>query len=219
MCYKEIMIKIRIFYVLVFPFFFVLSLYAQRPFSLPKQFSVSQVIKVGSGEIIQRIFVDGDKIRVEGPTGIQQQINIIRKDKKIIYTLFPDEHIYFEHPIKEETPLYDITPGDPSAKWTLLGTENLQGALCSKYLMESKAGKATFWIEKETGAPIQIMPEKGNIVVVWKDYKVGPQPEDLFVIPSGFQQIENYSIDPGNKEPGQEEKKPLPLPASPHQVQ
>ncbi|QSR88154.1 DUF4412 domain-containing protein [Methylacidiphilum caldifontis] len=214
------MIKIRILLAFLFSFFIVLSLHAQRPFSLPKQFSVSQVIKVGNGEIIQRIFVDGDKIRVEGPTGIQQQINIIRKDKKVIYTLFPEEHIYFEHPVKEETPLYDITPGDPAAKWTLLGTDSLQGVSCDKYLMESKAGKATFWIVKDTGAPLQIMPEKGNILVVWKDYKVGPQPEDLFVIPSGYQQIENYSIDQEEKtqELPQGNSKPI-IPSSPHNAQ
>ena len=219
---KEMMKRVGLFLLAAFSFVVSSSFvaFAQRPFSLPKQFSVMQIIKVGGGEIVQKIFVDGDKIRVEGPTGVQQQINIIRKDKKTIYTLFPDERIYFEHPVKEETPLFDITPGDPAAKWTSVGTDMLQGVLCDKYLMESKAGKATFWIGKETGAPVQIIPEKGNVLVEWKDYKVGPQPEELFVVPSNYQQIENYTIDSEEKNqtvPSEKQKPPIPLP--PHDVQ
>jgi len=153
-----------------------------------------------SGDMIQttqmgvkklKIFVSGDKSRVES----EDSIIITRIDKKVMWIIMPQQRMYMEQSLNPEhlmTPM-DKYPGE--IERTLIGREVIDGRAVDKYrivtaiAMGATEMKSTMyqWLAPDLGFPIKMAAEDGSWMVEYKNIRQGGQAASLFEVPAGFQ--------------------------------
>ena len=122
-------------------------------------------------------------------------INIVRRDKKVAWTLLPEQKQYMEGPVKTESAFYGggEVPGEISRK--KIGEEVIDGQRTKKYEIKYMAKAITGkevedtmiqWISVDTGIPIKMALANGTITYEYHNVKVGRQPDDLFELPAGY---------------------------------
>lgn len=175
------------FYVLLLLILFNLPSWVWADFSADQ---VLTVIRDGKREDrFSKTFSKGDKTRVEIHTPGRESIRIARKDKTpaVIWTLFPDQLVYFEfEEAKKKGP-----------KKELLGVDTQEGFLCNKYRV-TLSGPEGFYTGVQWEAidlnhtPIRQEYQRGNelIVIKLKNIQIHPLEDTLFEIPEGFQRVD-----------------------------
>jgi len=76
-------------------------------------------------------------------------------------------------------------PADIAGHVKLVGSEMLAGRTANKYRVEIDGETAYAWNDPMTGAPRRMESSTGTID--WSDPVVGPQKDELFTIPKGYQ--------------------------------
>ncbi|MEW6720772.1 MAG: DUF4412 domain-containing protein [Thermodesulfobacteriota bacterium] len=168
------------------------------------EYSADRHVTTGSGEAMTgKVHAAPGKERNEFGAGA---VSIMRMDKKVMWTLMPDQKKYMEHKFGESTAKRD--PGniqDCDVKQTAAGEETLDGFRTRKSTIEvSCPGKekfgGTMWITKEnivmrmetdvktSGA------KKEKFRMELKNLKIGKQDPALFEIPKGYEKFEVPSI-------------------------
>lgn len=148
--------------------------------------------------------MDIDYTQVKGPDvppamiptlkqlGMDQQIMIMRPDKKIMYSVFPRAKAYTEKPMsKEELAAASKTYSVDKSK---LGRETIDGHLCDKStvtLTDEKGAKVTATVWNATdlrGFPVQIqVPEQDTTLVMkFRDVKLAAPDPARFEPPAGL---------------------------------
>lgn len=164
------------------------------------EYSADQVIEAEDGAMKGRIFYTPTKERREMNQGGQNMIMITRHDKKVAWTVMPEEHMYMEMAMK---PSADKDKTDISAykiEQTPVGQEMLNGVNMnkSKIIMTHSSGSKMggfMWMTKEgIMAKIDaISVEKGSkdrFKMEQTNIKVGKQPADLFELPRGVEKMD-----------------------------
>ncbi|NOS81170.1 MAG: hypothetical protein HOP32_06255 [Nitrospira sp.] len=164
------------------------------------EYSADQVIEAEEVAMKARVFHTPTKERREMSQGGQDMIIIMRHDKKISWTVMPEEHIYMEAAMK---PSADKDKTDMSAykiEQTPVGQEMLNGVNMnkSKIIMTHSSGSKMggfMWTTKEgIMAKIDaIAVEKGSkdrFKMEQTNIKVGKQPADLFELPRGVEKMD-----------------------------
>jgi hypothetical protein len=159
-------------------------------------YSADMVFLEGS-QVVQsmRLHVSGQKSRVEGLKGgpIGSTVTIARRDWGVIWTLYPDKHVYTERRADAGTrgPAVDLSNFDLSAlKTERLGHETVLGYPCTK--MRVTAGRmpngqallVTAWVADALELPLRL--ETMGMIQENRNLRVGPQPASLFEIPAGY---------------------------------
>ena len=164
------------------------------------EYSADQVIEAEEVAMKGRVFHTPTKERREMNQGGQNMIIIMRHDKKVSWTVMPEEHIYMEAAMK---PSADKDKTDMSAykiEQTPVGQEMLNGVNMnkSKIIMTHNSGSKMggfMWTTKEgIMAKIDaIAVEKGSkdrFKMEQTNIKVGKQPADLFELPRGVEKMD-----------------------------
>jgi hypothetical protein len=162
------------------------------------EYSADQTIETEAAAMKGKVFSTPTRERREMNQGGTSMIMITRHDKKVVWTVMPEEKMYMEMPMKESNEKTDMSAY--KIEQTPLGEEKLDGQVMdkSKIIMTHSSGTKMggfMWTTKqgilakmdaiavEKGSKARFKMEQTNI-------KVGKQPADLFEIPKGFQRMD-----------------------------
>ena len=161
-----------------------------------------------TGGITMPIARMGQKTRTESPTMVTITS---RAEKKMIFLSIANK-TYFERPLRERTP----APQDPDvvSERKKIGSEKVDGHPCTKYDVvfyrketPNEKFKSVIWEAEDLGgltvrAEIDL-PEslkggppgkasgRGNMVIEWKEIKVGGANASMFEVPKDFKKVNN----------------------------
>ena len=173
----------------------------------PAEFSADITItdakeKISTG----KVFIKGEKTRQELSVNNQSSISILRLDKKLSWTLIPDEKQYMEvalsfdptHPASGSKD-YEYTTSD-------LGTEKVNGYDCQviQYTYQNpKYGIMIQWIAKSLNYSVRYLTKdskgKVTLTVNYTNIKTGKLDDSLFEVPSGYSKFSMPFKMPGFK--------------------
>jgi hypothetical protein len=167
--------------------------------SATKDFSAEIVTKAGGRTQGGKIYMSGDKWRMDVSAYGQKSTMIVRADKKVVYLLMPSQKMYMEQKYTEEHKrgMSDMTKAGPDAgevESQKVGAEKVSGIMCDKYKITYKAGgrKTTVyqWVAKDYLFPLKSAAADGSWSTQFKDFKPGKQPASLFELPAGYKKFE-----------------------------
>jgi outer membrane lipoprotein-sorting protein len=151
---------------------------------------------VSGGAMDQKVWMQGNKMRIEPSVSGQNSIIIIDGDANVMYTIMPQQKVAIKMALqqdkKPETPMdYSRSINVDGAQ--IVGFETYEGIKCKVFSHKGatdlqESWKA--WISEEYGIPVhmEMTDTYGNkSSVTFKNLKVGPQPADLFQLPADTQ--------------------------------
>jgi outer membrane lipoprotein-sorting protein len=160
----------------------------------PAEFSADITVSDAKEQVSTgKVFIKGEKIRQETTVDDQSSITILRLDKKLSWTLIPDEKQYMEialnfdpaHPASGSKD-YEYTTSD-------LGTEKVNGYDCrvTQYTYKNpKYGIMIQWIAKSLNYPVRYLTKdskgKVTLTVDYTNIKTGKLDDSLFEVPNGY---------------------------------
>ena len=168
---------------------FVLSMVLLAVSGYAADFSADMVSKERGRSVTAKLYVSGDKSRVEMAEGIA----ISRMDKKVVWMLMPQERMYMEQPLDLRSAASTQGKMEGEIERKVVGTEKVIGRNTTKYLVTSKSrGKleSVFqWIDETAHIPVKTAAVDGSWSNEFKNIRTGPQDRGLFEIPSGFKKM------------------------------
>lgn len=149
----------------------------------------------GSG----KIYVSGNKLRMEMNSGGQQMVTIFDGQANAGWMLMPEQRMYMEMRQQSEmAQLAKQAPSDnpcdsiPNATCRRVGEEVVNGRNTVKWeiAMDQGGRKSTItqWFDASLGFVIRQQTSEGMTLDI-TNVKPGAQPENLFILPSGYQKI------------------------------
>ena len=162
------------------------------------QFSADQVTVAQGRTVTGKFYSNTDRTRIEMNMGGHSMINIVRRDKQVIWMIQPEQKSYMEMPIK---PQDQPSPFDAAVdyNYTLIGPDTVDGHACKKYhfsaTVNGKAYTGFHWLAGDLqDMPIQWSDEDGKYVTTLKNVKLGPSPAALFELPAGYTKTDLSSM-------------------------
>jgi Domain of unknown function (DUF4412) len=162
------------------------------------EYSADQVIEAEEMAMKSRLYYTPTKERREMSQGGQNMVMITRHDKKVAWTVMPEEKMYMEMGMKPSDDKTDLSAY--KIEQTPMGQETVNGQRLNKskiIMTHSSGGKmgGFMWTTKEgIMAKIDaISVEKGSkdrFKMEQTNIKVGKQPADLFEIPRGVEKMD-----------------------------
>lgn len=159
-----------------------------------QEFSADQILFGPGGEQEGKIYFKKDRWRVEltQPQTQKIMVQIFRMDKKVAWMLIPEDKVYMESPLfPDTTPWAEKIPGEVERK--SLGEETIQGHPAEKFQVKvfngERAQELYLWISKELKVPIKTATLDGQYGTELRNIQMGPQPDELFELPSDFKKI------------------------------
>lgn len=157
------------------------------------EFSAHMVLKDGSATTRGQIFIKGDKMRHEFLDAEGHTVTIVRRDKKVLWVLLPQERTYTEIPLRLSTRL----PGQflhiptEALNRRKVGQETVAGLETEKYEVllpggERGALKQFYWISPKLGWPVKMTCPEKQIAVEYQNIREEPPPDRLFELPPGY---------------------------------
>lgn len=157
------------------------------------EFSAHMVLKDGSAATRGRIFIKGDKMRHEFLDSEGHTVTIVRRDKKLLWVLLPQERTYTEIPLRLSTRL----PGQflhiptEALHRRKVGQETIAGLETEKYEVllpggERGALKQFYWVSPKLGWPVKMSCPEKQIALEYQDIREEPPPDRLFELPPGY---------------------------------
>lgn len=167
--------------------------------AIAAEFSADMISNQMGGNIKSKIYVKGDKVRMDGtdPQG-ESSITIIDIKKGTMYALMPQEKMYIEMSGMEVKPkISQFNFEEEIAKIAdkrHVGTESVNGYLCDKYEFiyhDKVQGTMTQWYSKKLNYPIKMVYRSsyGEMATEYKNIKEGRVSDLLFEIPPGYQKM------------------------------
>jgi hypothetical protein len=161
------------------------------PFTMDKPFSADITVAIKDSMTVEtKTYSDGDKLRSEVNMNGIQIVAIYRKDEQKIYQIIPSQKVIMEMAYDPDKLKGHVdTAYSTDDKFELIGTETVDGVPCTKYKVTSDKTKQAFfyWLDLANKVPVKMVSEDGAMTVTWKNYKVAPQDEALFVPPTDYQ--------------------------------
>ncbi|HHT04826.1 MAG TPA: DUF4412 domain-containing protein [Hydrogenispora sp.] len=155
------------------------------------EFSGEMILTDAKGKVTQgKIYVQGtEKIRQETSAGDEVSVTILRLDKKVSWTLLPDQqYMEVNLPFDPNQPNLDL-----EYEMKTLGSETVNGYPCQiiQYTYKDrKYGVLVQWFSEELGFAVKTQTKdgKGKVTstVEYRNIVEGKQPDELFEIPSGY---------------------------------
>jgi len=155
-----------------------------------EDFSADMVTYADQGSFRAKIFLSGEKSRIEMP-GV---VTISRMDKKAVWMLMPDQKMYMEQPFDPRSTMgmRDKISGEVERKAE--GSEMVDGRMAKKYfvtvVVDGKTESVYQWIDESVSIPVKTAAFDGSWSSEFKDIKVGRQDASLFEIPEGYKKMD-----------------------------
>ncbi|MCK9266220.1 hypothetical protein M0P98_04985 [bacterium] len=155
---------------------------------LAYDFSADTVIKDKNTTVNGKIFVSGEKTRMEMP----EMALISRVDKRVEWKLVPKQKVYTEQLISIKMVVSEKFPDEVERK--LVGQENIDGHIADKYLITLKSDETTEqiyqWISRSTKFPLKTANMDDSWSIEFNNIKRGRQNYKLFEVPAGYTKID-----------------------------
>lgn len=162
------------------------------------EYSADMNLESSDGAMKGKVYSTRDKERREFTEDGEKMVMIIRKDKKLVWMLQPEEKTYMEMKIPKEGRKDDI--GDWKVEQTKVGNETVNGVATtkSKIIMTGPKGEKLggFWWMSKEDIVIKIdaisveKKSKERFMTELTNLKVGKQDPKLFEIPSGWTKMD-----------------------------
>lgn len=171
--------------------------------SATKDFSAEIVTKAGGRVSSGKIYMSGNKWRMDVSAYGQKATTIVRQDKKVVYILMPAQKMYMEQKFSEDYArgMGDMTKGVGvmgKVEHQKVGSENVGGIMCDKYkITQDIGGQKTVmyqWIAKNYLFPIKSAAADGSWSTEFRNFKPGKQPAALFELPAGYKKFQMPKI-------------------------
>ena len=153
------------------------------------------MVTTSSGEptITQNIWLKGNNMRTEMTMEGQKMITIMNGDKQELYMYYPEENMAMkmdfsqapESAIEETSSIEQYNP-------TVIGTEIIDGKLCTVVEYVDPEGKIKTWLWQEHGLPIrmEMTTPEGTLRTEMKNIEFGDIPDSMFELPAGVEIME-----------------------------
>jgi outer membrane lipoprotein-sorting protein len=163
-----------------------------------EDFSADMVSVSSEGSFTGKIYVSGDKSRIEMP----QAVTISRLDKNVTWMLMPSEKMYMEQPINARAAASTQEKIYGEIERIAEGKETVNGMSTTKYRVTSEvAGKRETifqWIDEGTHFPVKTAAIDNSWSSEFKNIQTGPQDQALFEVPSDYQKMSMDMLSMGN---------------------
>lgn len=150
-----------------------------------------------------KLYVADRKVRIE-TTQFPGDVLIVDTSVPAAYLVRPAQRIFMDAKQSSElTRLFvPVDPADPCRQWQAMaevagisdsgqwrchakGSETVDGRPALKFAVASLRGHSTGWIDVSLSFPVKVETESGAVIALG-GIKEGPQPPELFEIPSSF---------------------------------
>lgn len=162
-----------------------------------QDYSISYTVKNPDGavtDLLKYYLQDGNKFRVDylHPDGVVYTIEILRKDKGLVWSMDPNLKIYFEVPLRQEAWERAITGVSmaESPKINKTGTTKFLNYPCDIYEVVSGEWTNIFFLEPSMNLILRSETKhKGKTFQIREATEFSPQKPavSLFEIPAGYQ--------------------------------
>lgn len=157
------------------------------------EFSALVANKIANHEMQGKIYIKGDRARLESSTSLGPVISILRLDKKAMWMLMPGQKTYMEMPFDKEAYAKALNIPTLEASKKLPGTETINGYQTERYETSVKTDgqemKSTMWVSKNLGVPLKIETADKSFMQEYKDIKEGGVDDTLFELPAGYKKM------------------------------
>ena len=158
------------------------------------EFTAKMVLKDGGKVMPGKIYIKGDKMRQEFTDEHGQSITIVRKDRKLIWVVMPQDRVYVEMPLKRELPGQFLQFPEKTVKKQRVSAETVNGYPTERYQVIVSGGSLgpvvqNFWMCEKLGMPVKMECKEKSLSVEYKDIKEGGVEDKLFEPPPGFQKV------------------------------
>ncbi len=166
------------------------------------EFLADVVMKGGMMSGNGKVWVKGQKVRQEMGAQTEKMITIMDLDQGFQWMLMPDSKMYIKTKIQSKGKGFrpenfvGMQQGPMEAQIKRVGTETVKGYKCDKYLFTFKnkeMGTMTQWFAIKLGYPIKIVNETdtmGEVITELQNIKKASVRDDLFIVPSDYQEIQ-----------------------------
>ena len=175
----------------------VVCLFFFATLSWPAEFSADMVSSHLGQRTQNKVYVKGQKLRVEVVSPEGGAATIMDLEKGTMIMLMPQEKTYMELSGSAAQPQMAqfATAEDDIAQIAdkrNLGTEKINGYLCDKYEIvyhDTSLGKMTSWFSKKLGLPLKTVHQidDGEMVTEYTNIHEGRVSDSLFQVPPGYQ--------------------------------
>jgi hypothetical protein len=177
-------------------------LFSALAWAAPLQdYSIAYTIKNPDGSVsdfIKYYLRDGNKFRVEylHPDGVAFTIEILRKDKRLVWSMDPTLKTYFEVPLRQdawEKAVTGISGAEPP-KLGKTGTTKFLNYACDIYEVEAEGWTSIFYLEPSMNLILRSETKlKGETFQIREATAFSPEKPAaaLFEIPNGYTKSKN----------------------------
>ena len=152
-------------------------------------FSADIVNSTPEGSFTAKIYVSGDKSRVE----MAEAITISRIDKKVVWVLMPQQRMYMEQPLDLHSTASTQEKMDGEIERKVEGNETVNGRNTTKYRVtfevQERQESVFQWIDEASHIPVKTAAIDGSWSNEFKNIQSGPQNQELFEIPAEYQKM------------------------------
>ncbi len=162
-----------------------------------RSFSADKVVTSRGKTTTAKVYATPTASRTEGMQDGKKFIAIERFDRKVIWSLMPDQKLYLEMAMPDgaeaAAALKDTVKG-VQAKHESLGSEQVDGFLCEKtrttVTWEGITGTSTEWAAKELGGfVVKKQDDTSGEITAYKNIQLGPQDPSLFELPADYKKM------------------------------
>jgi hypothetical protein len=170
------------------------------------EFLADVVMKGGMMDGDGKVWVKGHKSRQEMGTGMEKMITIMDLDQGFQWILMPESKMYLKTKIQVKGKGFSpenfvgMQQGPMAAQLKRMGTETVEGYKCDKYLLTFKnkqMGTMTQWFSIKLSYPVKMVNKSdmmGEIITELQNIKKTSVRDDLFLIPSDYQEMPSPQI-------------------------
>jgi len=165
-------------------------------YAMPEEYSAVMETTANGNTSSGKIYVKKDMQRMEMGGQAEGTVNIVRKDKGVVWVLMPEEEMYMQMPLtsKQSNPLTSGDKGEVSR--VTVGEEEVDGHPCVKeqVTVTDDSGDITNMYEWSAqdldGMAIKAEALDGSWSYAMRDIEPGPQDDSLFEIPDGYEKMD-----------------------------
>ncbi|MEJ2695835.1 MAG: DUF4412 domain-containing protein [Candidatus Sulfobium sp.] len=157
------------------------------------EFSADMVMTARGHKTTGKVYFKGDSFRMD-MTSPQKVTTITRLDKKVVWSIMPQQKMYMEIPFnpKREPMVKNKVQGEIERK--LIATEKVDGHPAGKYLVTYKSGGKEQhiyqWIATDINFPVKTEAVDGSWSQEYRNISFGNQPDSLFKVPAGYKKFQ-----------------------------
>jgi hypothetical protein len=166
-----------------------------------KPFSADKVVTKKGKTTTTKVYATPTAVRAEGLQNGKPYIAIDRYDRKVIWSIMPEQKMYVEMQIPGGADMADAMNGlakgmmkDAPIKHESLGSEQVNGLQCDKsrttMTWQGITGSSIEWSAKDLGGfVVKKQDDTLGEVTEYKNIQLGPQDPSLFELPPGYKKM------------------------------